>query len=221
MSASIPRRRQGRTGRRWVARDEMSIRGEAEYIAERAMEGDARIVTLGPLLLFSTETGDAWVLDPGDHLALCLAKGGEPLPAEIAETEASFTIGWNAHYAVDGDIFAVVESSGPDRAIAGYPVEAIRRTIRQMSGRVIEEATPGQPRFTKVQGQYLAFIAAYTQLNRRPPAETDIQRYFKVTPPSVHNMILTLERRGLIRRTPGQARSIEVLVPREQLPMLE
>jgi Mn-dependent DtxR family transcriptional regulator len=76
-------------------------------------------------------------------------------------------------------------------------------------------------RFTKLQGQYLAFIVAYTKLNRRPPAEADLQRYFEVTPPSVHSMIVTLERRGLIRRTPGQARSIEVLVPVSDVPPLD
>ena len=75
--------------------------------------------------------------------------------------------------------------------------------------------------FTKVQGQYLAFIAAYTKVNGRPPAEADIQRYFKVTPPSVHQMILTLERRGLIARTPRQARSIEILILPECLPALD
>lgn len=75
--------------------------------------------------------------------------------------------------------------------------------------------------FTELQGQYLAYIATYTRLHRRPPAEADLQEYFRVTPPSVHNMILTLEKRGLIARTPGRARSIEVLVPRNQLPELE
>lgn len=75
--------------------------------------------------------------------------------------------------------------------------------------------------FTKLQGQYLAFIAAYTKVNGRPPAEADIQRYFRVTPPSVHQMVLSLKKRGLIRRSPGRARSIEVLVPRDQLPALD
>ena len=75
--------------------------------------------------------------------------------------------------------------------------------------------------FTRLQGQYLAFIAAYTKVNGRPPAEADIQRYFKVTPPSVHQLILTLARRGLIARTPRQARSIEVLLPPERLPALD
>jgi DNA-binding MarR family transcriptional regulator len=76
-------------------------------------------------------------------------------------------------------------------------------------------------RFTKLQGQYLAFIVAYTKLNRRPPAEADLQRYFEVTPPSVHRMIVTLERRGLIRRRPGQARSIEGLGPVSDVPPLD
>ena len=75
--------------------------------------------------------------------------------------------------------------------------------------------------FTKLQGQYLAFIVAYAKLNRRPPAEADFQRYFDVTPPSVHNMIVTLERRGLIKRTAGRARSIEVLVPLSEVPPLD
>jgi DNA-binding MarR family transcriptional regulator len=58
-------------------------------------------------------------------------------------------------------------------------------------------------------------------MNRRAPAEADFQRYFDVTPPSVHNMILTLERRGLIQRTSGQARSIKVLVPPNEVPSLD
>jgi Mn-dependent DtxR family transcriptional regulator len=76
------------------------------------------------------------------------------------------------------------------------------------------------PGFTEKQGQYLAFIYAYTRVNARPPAEIDMQRYFNVTPPSVHQMVLTLERAGLIRRQPGAARSIEVLVDPERLPVL-
>ena len=74
--------------------------------------------------------------------------------------------------------------------------------------------------FTEKQGQYLAFIYAYTRLNRRAPSEADMQRFFEVTPPSVHRMVLELEQRELIRRQPGVARSIELLVPPDQLPML-
>jgi DNA-binding MarR family transcriptional regulator len=76
-------------------------------------------------------------------------------------------------------------------------------------------------RFTDKQGQYLAFIHAYTLALGRPPAEADIQRFFAVTPPSVHQMVLTLERRGFISRKPGAARSIRLLIDPEILPKLQ
>ena len=74
--------------------------------------------------------------------------------------------------------------------------------------------------FTEKQGQYLAYIYAYTRLHRRPPAEADMQQYFRVSPPSVHQMVLTLERAGFIRRKPRIARSIELIVDPEHLPDL-
>ena len=83
-----------------------------------------------------------------------------------------------------------------------------------------EELSAEKPAFTPLQGQYLAFIYAYTTLTRRPPAEADFQQFFQVTAPSVHQMILTLERNGFIRRTPGAARSIRLLLTPESLPLL-
>jgi Mn-dependent DtxR family transcriptional regulator len=76
-------------------------------------------------------------------------------------------------------------------------------------------------KFTNLQGQYLAFLDAYTKVNGCPPAEADFQRYFKVTPPTVHQMILTLARLGFITRSPGQARSIRLNVQPEEIPRLE
>jgi DNA-binding MarR family transcriptional regulator len=75
--------------------------------------------------------------------------------------------------------------------------------------------------FTEKQGQYLAFIYAYAHMFRRPPAETDMQRHFQVSPPSVHQMVVTLERNGFIRRQSGVPRSIELLVAPEDLPILK
>src|SRR5271157_1608145 len=77
------------------------------------------------------------------------------------------------------------------------------------------------PSFTAKQGQYLAFIYNYTKIHRQAPAESDLERYFQVSPPAIHDMIKTLERNGLIGRTPGQARSIRLLVQPEHLPRLE
>lgn len=66
-------------------------------------------------------------------------------------------------------------------------------------------------RWTSKQGQYLSFIYHYTKVNRRPPAETDLQRFFGVK----------LEELGLISRTPRTARSIQPLVDARQLSFLE
>ena len=74
--------------------------------------------------------------------------------------------------------------------------------------------------FTDKQGQYLAFIYAYTKINRQPPAEADFQRFFGVTPPSVRRMVMELASKALISRVPRQSRSIQLLVPPEQLPIL-
>ena len=77
-----------------------------------------------------------------------------------------------------------------------------------------------QHKYTQKQGRYLAFIHYYSKMHGYPPAESDMQRYFKVSPPAVHQMILTLEKRGLIERLPGQARTIRVLLLPEELPAL-
>jgi DNA-binding MarR family transcriptional regulator len=85
---------------------------------------------------------------------------------------------------------------------------------------IVWPVSSAAPPFTLKQGQYLAFIYAYTRVLGRPPAEADMRRHFRVTPPTIHQMVLTLERAGLIRRRPGVARSIELLIDPEILPVL-
>ena len=92
---------------------------------------------------------------------------------------------------------------------------------RQMNQKSGAARRPGAQGFTEKQGEYLAFIYAYSHMFRRSPAETDLQRHFQVSPPSVHQMVVTLERNGLIRRQPGVARSIELLVAPEEIPILK
>ena len=81
--------------------------------------------------------------------------------------------------------------------------------------------TGRDPSYTPKQGQYLAFIYYYTKLNGVPPAERDMQQYFRTSPPSVHQMVVALEKRRLIERVPGQGRSISLLVARQDIPDLE
>jgi len=108
---------------------------EVDYIVARAGESDARVVTLGQLVFFSTQTGDAWLLDPEDNLALRLATDGGRLPAQIVETTTRLAIQWNASYRFEDDAFVVDDASGM-RAIIGYPVAELRmaerRALRQI-----------------------------------------------------------------------------------------
>ena len=78
-----------------------------------------------------------------------------------------------------------------------------------------------ETKYTRKQGQYLAFIYYYTKMHGYAPAEADMQHYFKVSPPSVHQMVLTLEKKGLIEKVPYKARAIRLLLPREELPDLQ
>jgi hypothetical protein len=89
-----------------------------------------------------------------------------------------------------------------------------------LSRPTMNRAADSRPDFTHKQGQYLAFIHAYTLVNGRPPAEADMMWFFRATPPSVHQMVLNLEKAGLISLQPGVARSIAVLLDRSALPEL-
>ena len=82
-------------GKQWVEGKHFRLAQEIKYIQRRAAEHDGRFVTIGQVVFFSTETGDAWMLDPSDRLAARLARDGDPEPIEIKETETNFTIGWN------------------------------------------------------------------------------------------------------------------------------
>jgi hypothetical protein len=128
------KRRNTRYARLNPAQPNLVLR-EVDYIVARAAESDARVLTLGQLVFFSTQTGDAWLLDPEDHLALRLATDAGRLPVQIVETATRYAIQWNATYSFEDDAFVVADASGM-RAIIGYPVAdlrvAERRALRQI-----------------------------------------------------------------------------------------
>jgi len=124
--------RASKTQHRILNREQTSITGEAEYIISRAKEYDSRVVSFGPLVFFSSETGDAWMIDSEDHFALCLAQGGEPQPYGITETTTNFRIEWTPDYQIEGDEFIVMERSGQTKSIFGYPTNEILRAINRV-----------------------------------------------------------------------------------------
>jgi hypothetical protein len=116
-----------------LPRESFQLAEEIRSIQHRAAEHDGRIVSIGPLVLFSTKTGDAWILDPADQLAARLASGGDPLPVYIEETNTNYAIGWQGRYQIDGDAF-VYEDNESRRLIAirGYPIRLLLRIIAEV-----------------------------------------------------------------------------------------
>ena len=122
-----------RRSQRVLQREQISITGEADYIIRCAANHETHILTLGPLVFFSTGTGDAWMLDPQDGLALCLARDGDRQPFVITETQAQFAVEWNSDYQIEGGLFVVSErESGRTRTIMGYPVQEILKATRKL-----------------------------------------------------------------------------------------
>jgi hypothetical protein len=115
-----------RSGKTTVAGKDFRLAEEIDYIQSRAAERDGRLVTVGPLVLFSTKTGDAWLLDPADHLAARLARDGDSEELYFEETETTFAIGWKGNYQIDGDAFVYIDSNTARlTTILGYPTRRL------------------------------------------------------------------------------------------------
>jgi hypothetical protein len=99
---------------------------EIAYIQDKAAIHDGRIAAIGQLILFSTDTGDAWMLDVTDQLALRLARDGDPEPIYLEETDASFAIEWKGRYRIEGPAFIYADrSTGRVTTILGYPTQKL------------------------------------------------------------------------------------------------
>jgi len=113
-------------------RESLNLAKEVRTIQRRAADQDGRIVSIGPLVFFSTETGDAWMLEPQNHLAVRLARAGDPLPVLIEETDERFAIGWLGRYHFDRDMFVYEDNaSGSVTAIMGYPIKQLVHVISE------------------------------------------------------------------------------------------
>lgn len=107
-------------GKRWRLADEV------RYIQRRAALHDGRFVSVGPLALFSTDTGDAWLLDPSERLAARLARDGDPEPVHIEETDTNFAVAWTGDYRINGAAFIYRDrASGRVVTLLGYPIDQI------------------------------------------------------------------------------------------------
>jgi hypothetical protein len=118
-------------GKRMVDGKDFRLTDEVRYVQRCAARHDGRIVTIGQLILFSTETGDAWLLDKEDGLAAPLARDGDPEPIHIKETDANFSIEWEGHYRIEGAAFIFIDRKTPGtRTILGYPTQKLEHAAQ-------------------------------------------------------------------------------------------
>jgi len=113
-------------GKKHISGKDFLLAEEIDYIRSRAAERDGRLVTVGPLVMFSTETGDAWLLDPADALAARVARDGDPEEVYFEETDTNFAIGWKGNYQIHGLAFVFIDrDTARVTTILGYPTRRL------------------------------------------------------------------------------------------------
>ena len=123
----VARRRSSQgVGERWVEGKSFRLADGVRYIQGKAAEHDGRVVSFGQLVLFSADTGDAWLIDVAGQLAAPLARNRDPESIHLEETDTSFAIGWKGHYCTEGSAFIYIDRDpGRIRTIFGYPTKKI------------------------------------------------------------------------------------------------
>jgi hypothetical protein len=112
----------------------------------------------------------------------------------------------------------MASESPSDERIRRFPFAG---GVRPRRRKRVQGASPKRRRVSRQRGRLLAYVFWYTKIHRRPPSESEIADFLGVRGPSAHRMILALEAAGCLSRTPGQPRTLRVLVPRDELPELE
>jgi hypothetical protein len=117
------------SGRQWVDGKHFRLAGEVHYFQKKAAAHDGLVRTISQMVFFSTDTGDAWLLDVSDHLAARLARDGNPeRPIDLAETDTAFEIGWQGRYHIEGPAFIYTDfETGRVTTTLGYPTQTIAK----------------------------------------------------------------------------------------------
>jgi hypothetical protein len=122
-------------GQKQIEPKDFNLADEVAYIQSQAADHVSRIVTIGPVVLFSTKSGDAWLLDPANHLATPLARDGEALPVSIVDVEKTFSVDWRGRYEITGNVFTFHDAkSGRVTALLGYPTRSLTVQISNIFG---------------------------------------------------------------------------------------
>lgn len=114
-----------------------SIRDECELIVAAELQGQVKVFVTEdgpacpPFVIFSSAIGDAWLLEPNEHLAMCLVWQGKRQPITLRDEPDRIEVEWDGEYELLGDFFRV-RTSHPnigERAVGGYPMQELREAL--------------------------------------------------------------------------------------------
>lgn len=105
---------------------------EISSLVARCARGEGVVIGLGDFVLFSTTTGDAWLLEAFSDGALNLMRDYEPADYWIGEDGERVEVEWQGSYQLRGADFITDALPGAPRMVRGYPTEAIRATIERL-----------------------------------------------------------------------------------------
>lgn len=211
---------------------------EANERNERGKRLSRIVSVVGTRFRYDYDYGDNWqheilveqilTTEPGKVYPVCLGGGRAAPPEDCGGVDGYQELLRILRNPRHPEYAAMRAWAGERHDPEAFDPAAANRSLGKMARPFPAAETPNPPpspqavsSYTQRQGQFLSFIHYYTLLNRRPPAEADMQVYFRVSPPSVHQMVLTLDQKGWITRVPGQARSIRLLLEPGALPDLE
>ena len=116
-----------------VPPEQLSLNGEVKKIQQAAVAGKSEVRTIGVFVLFSSDGGDAWLLELTDMDALLVASGGEALDIEIIESAETLEINWSHRFAVkDKQLRVTAYADKEEEVLAGCPVHSIQAAIKKI-----------------------------------------------------------------------------------------
>ncbi len=101
---------------------------KAEQIIQNAVDQEPKIDCIGNFIFFSTETGEAWMLDHRDNRALRLAENSQPLPYKIIETKERFSVEWKERFQIQDELFLTTRKEHKS-VFENYPTKTIQGLI--------------------------------------------------------------------------------------------
>ncbi|MDH3359298.1 MAG: SEC-C metal-binding domain-containing protein [Desulfobulbaceae bacterium] len=112
---------------------QISLNGEVAKIQQAAVDGKSEVRSIGVFVLFSTDGGDAWLLELTELDALLVAKGGKVIDVDIVESAETLEINWSHRFTVKNKQLQVTAyADKKEEVLVGCPTHSIQAAIKKI-----------------------------------------------------------------------------------------